>query len=73
MCAREVNNSRSVLEKECGQEGRLKVVGPGVIIDVKSDTLFAVKLRKQVKIMHFDKLKLGSYHNDLRTLNIQME
>ena len=31
--------------------------GPGVIIEAKSDTIFVVKSRREVKVMHHDKLK----------------
>lgn len=35
-----------------------EVMGPEVIIEVKSDILFAVKMPKQVIIIHFDKLEV---------------
>ncbi|XP_062609540.1 death-inducer obliterator 1-like [Saccostrea cucullata] len=31
--------------------------GPGIIIETKSDTIFVVKSRREVKVMHHDKLK----------------
>ena len=35
-----------------------EVIVSEVILEVKSDTLHAVKMRKQVIIIHFDKLKV---------------
>ena len=32
--------------------------GPGVIIEVKSDSMYIVKSRREQKVMHHDKLKL---------------
>jgi hypothetical protein len=32
-------------------------MGPGVVVEKKSDTVFAVKSRREVKIMHHDKIK----------------
>lgn len=41
-----------------GKKVESKWMGSGIIIEVKSDTVYAVKLRKQIKIIHFDKFKI---------------
>lgn len=32
-------------------------MGPGIIVEAKSDTVFALKSHREVKVMHHDKLK----------------
>jgi hypothetical protein len=44
--------------RNVGKKVESKWMGPGIIVEVKSDTIYAVKLRKQIKIIHFDKLKI---------------
>lgn len=34
-------------------------IGPGVIVEAKSNTVFAVKSCREVKIMHHEKLKVA--------------
>jgi hypothetical protein len=41
-----------------GKKVESKWMGPSIIVEVKSDTIYAIKLRKQIKIIHFDKVKI---------------
>lgn len=50
--------SRLEIKFIVGKKFESKWMGQGTIIEIKSDNVYAVELQKQIKIIHFDKLKI---------------